>query len=53
MAAPAKPAAPAVGSVVLPSTKDENATTSQTAAAANASSTRGWFTKFVDWLFGK
>lgn len=52
----AKPATtPAVGSVVLPTTKTDknnNATTS-TAAAANASSTQGWFGKFIDWLFGK
>ncbi len=55
IAAPAKPAAPAVGSVVLPSAKtDKNAaTTSQTAAAANAGQGKGWFSKFVDWLFGK
>lgn len=49
---------PAVGSVVLPATtKDENAgkpgATSQTAATANASSSQGWFGKFIHWLFGK
>jgi uncharacterized repeat protein (TIGR01451 family) len=48
----------AVGSVVLPSTQsDENAAdtgnASQTAATANASSTPGWFGKFVNWLFGR
>jgi hypothetical protein len=50
---------PAVGSVVLPgTTKDENApdqgdNASQTAAAANATSTQGWFSQFVHWLFGR
>lgn len=49
----------AIGKVVLPKTHmDENAAIGadgkpQTAAAANASSTPGWFGKFVNWLFGK
>jgi uncharacterized repeat protein (TIGR01451 family) len=60
----AKPASPAVGSVVLPAAQvDENAAAansggksdnaSQTASTANASSTQGWFGKFVHWLFGR
>ncbi len=51
---------PAVGTVVLPNTNvDENrssATTSsrvQGAASTNASTTKGWFGNFVDWLFGR
>ncbi len=46
---------PAVGSVVLPqASTDENAgLIDQTAATSNASSTQGWFTKFVNWLFGR
>jgi len=50
--------APAVGSVVLPAPViDENVVSTsgdeQTAAGANASSTKGWFTNFVNWLFGR
>jgi len=47
--------APVVGQVVLPqTTPDENAgIIDQTAASANASSTQGWFSKFVNWLFGR
>ncbi|MBP7770649.1 MAG: peptidoglycan-binding protein [Candidatus Pacebacteria bacterium] len=47
--------APVVGQVVLPqTTTDENArVVPQSAAAASASSTQGWFTKFVNWLFGR
>jgi hypothetical protein len=47
------------GKVVLSGTKgDKNAMggagdESQSAAAANASSTPGWFGKFVNWLFGR
>lgn len=56
-AAAQSPAAPAIGSVVLPSAvSDQNAkplATSSTAAAGNASSTQGWFTKFINWLFGR
>lgn len=66
-ASAAKPAtASAVGSVVLPNTAvDENAvktentaktaSTSRTATTASttASSTPGWFGKFINWLFGK
>lgn len=49
---------PAVGSVVLPVTQDdENAgiidANAATAGAANASSTQGWFSRFVNWLFGR
>ncbi len=56
-ATPAKTSA--VGTVVLPSTTDQNAVggsgdKTQTAATANASTTeQGWFTKFINWLFGK
>lgn len=53
----AKPAtaAPAVGSVVLPSVQgDKNATTTtKVASGTAATTTKGWFGKFVDWLFGK
>lgn len=44
---------PAVGSVVLPSsTTDQNATTT-TNASTTATSTKGWFGRFTDWLFGR
>lgn len=64
-ASAAKPAAvPAVGSVVLPGAQsDENATRANTAsrtattaagaATTTASSTPGWFGKFINWLFGR
>jgi peptidoglycan hydrolase-like protein with peptidoglycan-binding domain len=46
------------GSVTLSNTADDSAVggagdATQTAAAANASSTQGWFGSFVGWLFGK
>ncbi len=55
-------ATPAVGSVVPPNTKvDENTgiidPKVKTATAANATSTsgsgKGWFTNFINWLFGR
>ncbi len=53
-AATARPTSPAVGSVVLPVTataQDENKTAAS--STNNASSTPGWFSRFVDWLFGR
>ncbi len=53
-AATVKATSPAVGSVVLPTTKtDENANASTTASSTSASSTPGWFGRFVNWLFGR